>query len=37
MKPAAQLVAMVTGGASGAPGWGRFGLAGLRCVLAGRR
>jgi hypothetical protein len=35
MIPAAQLVAMVAGGATGEPGWGRFCLAGVRVLLAG--
>ena len=32
MIPAAQLVAMVAGGANGEPGWGSFGLAGVSCI-----
>ena len=33
MIPAAHLVAMVVGGATGEPGWGRFGLAGMAVLL----
>jgi hypothetical protein len=35
MIPAAQLVAMVVGGATGEPGWGRNGLAGMAVLLVG--